>query len=116
MFFFDELWRGLGAPFEKFGFGTLRFVGQRADDERRAGFVDQDAVGLVDQHKRGIALYGLVAVGAAAVAKHLGNDVGQPFARLPEQQAIAEKIETELVGGAVGNVANVSLAAFILRL
>ena len=70
----------------------------------------------IGRNERGFALDGLVAVGICPMAKHLSDDVGRPFARLAEQEAVAKEVEAEFVGRAVGDVAGVRFAALVLRL
>ena len=97
-----------------FHFQLLLFGRQGADDQRRAGFVDEDAVGLVDQGEEGGALHGLFAR-FAAMAQHSAQEIALAFGDPPQQEAIAEEIEAELLGRAVGHVALVGLAALVLR-
>ena len=60
----DELAGVLRGPTIGFGFEFFVFAGQRADDQRRAGLVDENAVGLVDQHEVQLALHGLLVARA----------------------------------------------------
>ena len=65
------------------------------DDERDAGLVDQDRVGLVDERD--------VARSVRVLAMHLLPGV--------EAEAVAEQVEARLLGGDVGDVAGVGGAA-----
>ena len=115
MLVLDELRLHLGGPAVGFGGDLLVFAGQRADDQRRAGFVDQNAVGFVDEHEVEAALHRFVAL-AGGAAQHLAEDILLAAAATAEQQPVAEEVEAELLGGAVGDVAGVGLAALVLRL
>ncbi len=112
---FLELVTDGGAPLVAFDLDLLGLGGDRADDERGAGFVDEDAVGFVDEGEEGFALDGFVATGHR-MAEHAAEDVALAFVHAAEQEAIAEEIEAELLGGAVGQVAGVGLAALGLGL
>ncbi len=57
VFVFHEPRSNLGRPVVRLGGNLLVLARQGADDERRASFVDQDAVGLVDQHEVQVALH-----------------------------------------------------------
>ena len=83
---------------------------QGADDQRRAGFVDQDAVGLVDQDEVRVAAARAVSPPPPASCPACRREVGLPFADAPQQQPVAEEVEAELLGRAVGDVAGVGLA------
>ena len=89
--------------------------GKRANDQRRAGFIDQNIVGFIDQREIRFALHRLFSFRSFADAKHLRDHVGLSFADAAQQQAIAQEIEAKLVGGAVGNIAFVRFAALVLR-
>ena len=106
-----ELVDDRGGPLVAFHRQLLFVGGQGADDQRRAGFVDEDAVGLVDQGEVGLSLDRLLAAGPLPLAEHPAEDVGLPFADPPQQQPVAEEIEAELLGRAVDHVAGVVLAA-----
>src|ERR1039458_4326857 len=67
------------------------FLARTGNDERRAGFIDQDGVDLVDD--------GVVKVALDAVFQ-------------AELHVVAQIIETELVVGTVGNVGVVAVLAF----
>ena len=103
-----------GRPAVRLGLALLLFAGQRADDQRRAGFVDENAVGLVDQHEVQLALHRLF-VAAAGLAEHRAEQVALPLADPPLEQPIAEEVEAQFVGRAVGDVARVLLRALGLR-
>ena len=59
IFVFDEFRRVGRRPLETGPYRFGRFVAQRADNQRRTGFVDQNAVGFVHQHEMRAALDGL---------------------------------------------------------
>ncbi len=80
----------------------------------RAGLVDENAVGLVDQGEKSGPLHGLLAR-LVAMAEHSPQQIALAFGDPPQEEAIAEEIETELLGRAVGHVALVGLAAVVLR-
>ena len=105
MLVIDELLDRPRRPAIQIGFGPFVLGRQGADDQRRAGFVDQHAVGLVDQGEMMRLLHRLVARSVGRMAQHLGHQVGLPFRRAAQQQSVAEEIETEFFGGAVGDVA-----------
>ena len=111
----DELLDDRGAPLVALDRQPLLLGRQRADDQRRAGLVDQDAVGLVDQGEVGVALHRLFVGRRRPFAQHAAQQVGLPFADPPQQQPVAEEIEAELLGRAVGDVAGVGLAPLRLR-
>ena len=75
------------------GLGAL--LGRPRDDERRARFVDEDGVDLVDDRERERTLHAVVQT---------------------ERKVVAQVVETELVVGAVGDVAGVSRALLVRRL
>ena len=95
-------------------FQFLLFGRQGADDQRRAGFVDEDAVGLVDQGEIGGALHRLFAR-LAAMAQHAAEEIALALGYSPQEQPVAEKIKAELLGRAVGHVALVALPPLVLR-
>ena len=70
-----------------------RVLGRTRDDQGRAGFVDEDAVDLVDDRKQ----------------KRPLNHVGQPMLHV-----VAEVVEPELVVGAVGDVGLVGRPSFLI--
>ncbi len=70
-----------------------RFLGWTRDDERRSRFVDEDAVDFVDD-------------GVVVPALHVVREV--------ELHVVAQVVETELVVGAVGDVAGVRDLAFLV--
>ena len=49
------------------------------------------------------------------MAQHPSQEIALAFRDPPQQEAIAEEIEAELLGRAVSHVALVRLAAFVLR-
>ena len=72
----DELRHDFGRPAIR-GHDLLdRLVAERADDQRRAGFVDQNAVGFVDEAEVGPALHGLLAAGIEAGGGDLAKQAG----------------------------------------
>ena len=73
-------------------------------------FVDQNAVGLVDQDEVGRSLDRLVAADIAGVAEHAAEKIGLSFADAALEQPVAKKVETEFLGRAVGDVAGVGFA------
>jgi hypothetical protein len=85
-----------------------RLVAQRADDQRRAGLVDQDAVGLIDQSEVGAPLHGLLAGGVEL--RDLAENARLGHAHAPQEQPISHEVEAEFLSRAVSNVAGVSLA------
>ena len=114
VFLVDELVGDRRAPPVAFHLQLLLFGGQGADDQGRAGFVDQDAVGLVDQGEVGGTLHRFFAR-FVAMAQHSAQEIALAFGDPPQQEAIAEEIEAELLGRAVGHVALVGLATVVLR-
>ena len=72
-------------------------VGRAGDDQRRAGFVDEDVVDFVDDREVQRALRLLLLLGIAVVAA--GGD----------PHVVAQVVEAELVVRAVGDVAGVGL-------
>src|SRR5262245_52488818 len=107
----DELRRDLGRP--TIGGHDLfnGLVADRADDERRTGFVDENTVGFVHQAKVSASLYGLLAARIEAGGRNLAKQTGLRYTHPPQEQAVAEEIEPELLGGAVRDVAAVGLTA-----
>ena len=75
------------------GLGAL--LGRPRDDERRARFVNEDGVDLVDDRERERALHTVIQT---------------------ERKIVAQVVEAELVVGAVGDVAGVSRALLLRRL
>ncbi len=99
--------RGSLAPAEQIdGGGRVRL--READDQRRSRFVDEDAVPFVDEGEVVTALHGIFAAGDVAEAGPLligALHVG------PLAEPIAEKVETDLLGRAVGDVFGIRLPA-----
>ena len=85
-----------------------RFLRQ---DQRRAGFVDQDAISLIDdgvmQAAQHDALGRLVSTGDAV---HLEAQVAAPRA---ERDHVAQIVESDFLVGAVGDVAGIGGSAFV---
>lgn len=106
----DKLLDDLGAPFVALDRQPLFLGRQSTDDQRRAGFVDQNAIGFVDQGEIGVALHGFLAPFALRLAEHASQKIVLPFADPPQQEAVAEEVEAELLGRAVGHVAGIGLA------
>ena len=75
------------------GLGAL--LGRPRDDERRARFVDEDGVDLVDDRERERALHTVIET---------------------ERKVVAQVVEAELVVGAVGDVAGIGRALLLRRL
>jgi hypothetical protein len=106
-----EVMVALHAPGQVVGpFINDRFLGRgvarrRGDNQRRAGFVDEDIVGFVDQGEMMAALNFWVAG-----PRHRSG--GQPRREKRrrrhlaafELQAVTQEIETEFAGGAIGDV------------
>ena len=111
----DELLDDRRAPLVTFDGELLFLGGQGADDQRRAGLVDQNAVGLVDQGEMGVALNRLFVGRDVTLSQHPTEHVRLPLGDAPEQQAVAEKIEAELLRRSIGDVAGVGLAPLRLR-
>ena len=106
--FFDELAGHFRGPLVGLGFELLIFARERTNDERRARFIDKNAVGLIDEHEIQVALnWGLVAT--AAFAKHRAEQIALALADPALQQAVAEEVETHFVRRAVRDIARILL-------
>ena len=81
------------------------------DDQRRARFVDQHAVGLVHDGEMQAAQPQLP--GARGVAVHRLQLQGEIAVGLAEQDAVAQIVEGELLVGAIGDVARIGGAPLL---
>ena len=80
-----------------------------ADDQRRSGLVDQDAVGLVDDREIVGALHRQLPIrgGAPAEVNLLEGLAMRVAAELKPLQLVAQEVETQLLGRSVGDVAGI---------
>src|SRR5262249_17948038 len=81
----------LGGPLVALDRDELGFARQRADDQRRAGFVDQNAIGLVDQDEERSPLYRTLSARVGGDAEHVAEKISLAFADAAEQQAVAKE-------------------------
>ena len=87
----------------------LRVDARLRQDERRARLVDQNAVGLVHQCHPQPAQQQAGRLGLAAF--EMAHAVVQLAGQVPPHQPVAQVVEGQLLGGAVGDVAAVRSAA-----
>ena len=85
--------------------GVAPAIGQRArQDQRHLGIVDQTAVGFVDQcHAQAAQQRSVVG----AFLAQTGGALQERAARVAARQAVAQVVERQLAGSAVGDVAGV---------
>ncbi len=105
---FDKLADILRCPAIRLGFKLFFLAWKSADDQRSARFIDENAVGLVDQHEMQFSLHGLLVI-SAGLPEHRAEQVALPFADPPLEQAVAEEVEAHFVGRAVGDIACILL-------
>ena len=102
----DEILGCLGRPAVAGRIRLSRLAGS-GDDQRGSRLVDEDAVGLVDDGQKGLAVDRLLVRSGGRASRHLGAALASPA----QQEPVAEEVEPELLGRAVGDVAGVSLAS-----
>ena len=116
VFVFDELVNRVRRPLVRFDLLLLFFGRERADDKRRARFVDQNGVRLVDKAEIRLLPLRRLLVLLALLVEHRAENIGLTFANPAEQQPVAEEVEPELLRRAVGYVALVRFAPVVRRL
>ena len=100
-----------GEPKERL-FHRLCLAGRRGDDERRAGLVDQDVVGLVDEGEP-VGTLQQAGLPADRLAGERGGEVTATVGHLAVHEPVFQEVEAEFLGGAVGHVASVGLATLV---
>src|SRR4029079_3632237 len=108
MLFVHEARRYLGGPAIALDDLFDRFIADGADNQRRTRLVDQNAVGLVHQREMRAALHRLLAARIETGGRYVAEQASLRNAHSPQQQAVAQKVEAELLGRAIGDVQAVS--------
>ena len=103
---------GLGGKSKQRLLRGLGFSWRRGNDQWRAGLVDQHVVGFVDQGKP-VGPLQQFGRGAGRLAGEHRAEVTAALGDLTIHEPILEEVEAEFLGGAVGDIAGVGLAAFI---